>query len=124
MATAKRKNDSCDFLPDGQVKLTFDNTPRVLRRPKVGELKVFNKTLVDIASEMQKNGNVVDNLDVDSVVAAQLDWWRDVIDTLKGDEDLPAPADIDDYPTWMTNTDLMVKIQTHWREVPWASGGN
>jgi hypothetical protein len=62
-------------------------------------------------------------LDIDSVVSATLQWWSDVIDGLRDEDNLPAPSDLDDFPTWMMNTDLMVKIQNHWREVPWASGG-
>lgn len=118
----KRKADLCDFVSDGQVKIVFGGSPRVLRRPTVGELKKFNKMLVDLASAHRDRPE--ESLDVDGMVAATLEWWEDVVNTLKGEEDLPAPSDTDDYPTWMMNTDLMVKIQNHWREVPWASGGN
>lgn len=118
----KRKTDSCDFPSDGQVKITFGGVQRTLRRPTVGELKKFNKMLVDLAKN-QKEGNA-DDIDIDSMVTATLEWWSDVIDTLKDEDEIPCPSDLDDLPTWLTNADLMVRMQNHWREVPWASGGN
>lgn len=119
---AKRKADSCDFSADGQVKITFGGALRTLRRPTVGELKRFNKMLMELA-EAQKADDAV-SLDVDAMVTATLEWWSDVIDTLLGENEIPCPADLDDLPTWLTNPDLMVKMQNHWREVPWVSGGN
>ncbi len=119
---AKRKADSCDFSEDGQVKIAFGGVVRTLRRPTVGELKRFNKMIMELA-EAQK-ADKPETLDIDTMVSATLAWWADVIDTLRGEDELPCPSDLDDLPTWLTNADLMVKMQNHWREVPWVSGGN
>jgi hypothetical protein len=118
----KRKPDSCEFPADGQIKITFGGVQRLLRRPTVGELKKFNKMLIDLAQRQKVEGS--EEVDLDTMVTATLEWWCDVIDTLKGEDEIPCPADLDDLPTWLTNADLMVKMQNHWREVPWASGGN
>jgi hypothetical protein len=45
------------------------------------------------------------------------------VDALRDGDDLPAPADLDDYPVWMMNGELLANVQTHWREVPYLSGG-
>lgn len=119
----KPKVDLCDFLDDGRVKIVFGGVSRTLRRPMIGELKDFNKELVEIASAAQSKGTGVESLDIDDMVSTTLEWWKNVINSLRGEDELPAPDDTDDYPTWMMNTDLLVKIQTHWREVPWGSGG-
>ena len=120
---AKPKTDLCDFLDDGRVKIIFGGVSRTLRRPTIGELKEFNRQLVEIASSIKGKEVTAENLDIDDMVSSTLEWWKAVIDSLRGEDELPAPDDTDDYPTWMMNTDLMVKIQTHWREVPWGSGG-
>jgi len=124
--TAKRKSDSVELLDDGRVKLVFDGVVRTLRRPTVGEIKLFNKTLVELANDQKgvMESKDFSPSDVDVAFSSTLSWWSDVVDTLKGEEDLPAPGDLDDYPMWMMNPDLLVKVQTHWREVPWPSGGN
>jgi hypothetical protein len=123
MAT-RRKPDNCEFLNDGQVKLTFGGAPRTLGRPKIGQLKMFNNKLMQIAAEQAASRESGADIDVDEAVSATLEWWSDVINELKDDDDLPVPSDLDDFPTWMMNGELIAKIQTHWREVPWASGGN
>lgn len=120
---ARRKNDNCELLSDGQVKLTFGGATRTLNRPKIGQLKKFNSRLMEMAASQTAAKNA-GGIDVDEAVASTLEWWVEVIDDLKDDDDLPAPADLDDFPTWMMNAELITKIQTHWREVPWASGGN
>jgi hypothetical protein len=120
---AKRKSDVCDFLDDGRVKLVFGGAERILNRPTIGQLKKFNQMLLDIAKDQKDASTDASSLDIDSVVSSTLQWWSDVIDGLRDEDNLPCPSDLDDFPTWMMNTDLMVKIQNHWREVPWASGG-
>ena len=122
MAT-KIKADLCDFIDDGRVKIVFGGVARTLRRPTIGELKEFNRQLVEIAVIAKDKNLTSENLDIDNMVSSTLEWWKDVIDVLRGEDELPPPDDVDDYPTWMMNTDLMVRIQTHWREVPWGSGG-
>lgn len=122
MATRK-KNDSCDFLDDGQVRVTFGGVARTLHRPTFGQLKRLNHKLMDLAKAQGDTKNAAD-VNVDEVMDGTLDWWSEVIEELRSEEDLPAPADHDDFPTWMMNAELMVKIQNHWREVPWGSGRN
>jgi len=117
----KRKADNCEFISDGQVRLTFGGVPRTLRRPTIGQLKRLNNSLMDLAKNQTPSENPAD-VDIDEVMNATLGWWSEVIDDLRSEEDLPAPADHDDFPSWMMNGELMVKLQAHWREVPWDSG--
>lgn len=117
----KRKSDNCEFLPDGQVRLTFSGVARTLRRPTIGQLKRLNNSLMDLAKAQTAPVNPTD-VNVDEVMNGTLAWWGEVIDDLRSEDDLPAPADHDDFPSWMMNGELMVKIQSHWREVPWDSG--
>jgi hypothetical protein len=117
----KRKPDNCEFVSDGQVRLTFGGVSRTLRRPTIGQLKRLNNSLMDLAKTQTAPANPVD-VDVDEVMNGTLAWWAEVIDDLRLEDDLPAPADRDDFPSWMMNGELMVKIQSHWREVPWDSG--
>jgi len=122
---ARRKPDSCDFMADGQVRLVFNSESRTLRRPTIGEMKEFNAELVRLAAEQSgKDATSVTETDLNEIMSSTLAWWANVIDALRGEDELPAPADHDDFPTWLMNADLLAKLQNHWREVPWASGGN
>lgn len=122
---AKKKSDVCDFMDDGRVKLAFGGTVRTLRRPTIGESKRFNQLLMEIASQQKSiDTSNPTSEDLDAAFSSTLLWWSEVINELRDENDLPAPEDPDDFPMWMLSPDLLVKIQTHWREVPWASGGN
>jgi hypothetical protein len=118
----KRKPDLCDFSSDGQVKIVFGGVQRILRRPNIGELKKFNKALSEIS--VPRDTENPQSFDVEEAITSMLNWWEDVIETLRGEDDLPPPSDLDEYPAWMMNADLMLKLQNHWREVPYPSGGN
>lgn len=122
MAT-KPKNDGCELLEDGKVRVTFGGTARTLQRPKIGQMKRYNARLMELAKVQNDAREAGESMDLDEVVEGTLQWWSEVIDDLKAEDELPCPADSDDFPMWLMNSDLIVKVQAHWREVPYLSGG-
>jgi|694.fasta_scaffold02904_30 hypothetical protein len=122
MAT-KIKNDACELLDDGKVRVTFGGASRTLERPKIGQMKRYNADLMDLAKHQNDARESGADMNLDDVIQGTLEWWTQVIDELKGEDELPCPSDPDEFPMWLMNSDLIVKVQAHWREVPYISGG-
>jgi hypothetical protein len=112
----KTNRDGVELLDDGRVRLVIDGTVRTLRRPKIGELRTLFTSIEAVGSKDRKPADGA--FDGADDVAS---WWRDVVDTL-GDGD-PLPSDTDDLPVWILSGNLISKVATHWREVPYLSGG-
>jgi hypothetical protein len=114
MAMSKSK-DGVELLSDGRVKLVIDGTSNVLRRPKIGELRTF----VEAIESLGKNPTEADR----SFMAGAedvADWWRNVVATLS---DGTLSQDLDELPVWLLAGELLGTTISHWREVPYQSGG-
>jgi hypothetical protein len=111
---AKHK-EGVELLSDGRVRLVVDGTPHTLRRPKIGELRTFIEAIETL-------GKGPTEADRSFMAGAEdvADWWRTVVSTLS---DGALPDDLDDLPVWLLAGELLGTTITHWREVPYLSGG-
>jgi hypothetical protein len=115
---AKRAPDGVDLADDGTIRLVIDGTVHRLRRPKIGELRGFFEGVTQVAeAEAKSEGDPLGAMDV------LADWWRNVVDTLAGDEDPRLSDDTDELPVWLLSGTLIARALVHWREVPYLSGG-
>lgn len=119
MAAKRVASDGVEFTDDGHIKVVVDGVTRLLRRPKIGELRSFMEGLGAITAAEKESGPVSG---LGESAEALVGWWSDVIDTLCSD-DLPLSTDVDDLPVWLLNAELVNRATSHWREVPYLSGG-
>jgi hypothetical protein len=117
---AKKASDGVELAGDGRVVLTMDGVARTLRRPKIGELRTLFGNLDEVSKLEKETGSVLSALG--DTADALAGWWATVVDMLGVDCD-PLPGDPDDLPVWLLSGDLIGKVTSHWREVPYLSGG-
>lgn len=147
MAKAKDKpdevpeDDRFDLMADGSVLVTLDGERRRLRRPKVGEYRKLRERLWDLqddkvsiterhrdqakerAEELKGATEVEQTMAVrqaSRALTAELEalneqWIREAFDML-GDK--AAPEAVDDWPTWLRESDFVTRLVEHWRSVP------
>jgi hypothetical protein len=115
-----KNKDGVEFAPDGQIKLVVDGKPRVLRRPKIGELRQFMASIQNLANST-KDG--VDKTDLLAGANEIAEWWSDVVTVLGAEDGEPLPTDVDELPVWLLSGKLIGEATAHWREVPYLSGG-
>lgn len=120
MATKRTVADGVDLLDNGQVLLRMNETEWRLRRPKIGELRTFYERMREV---LEAQEGTDDRWEAIRAGEALADYWRQVVDSLRTDDELPFPEDVDDLPVWLLSGELMVKVENHWREVPYLSGG-
>jgi hypothetical protein len=107
--------EGVELLSDGRVKLVVDGNAVVLRRPKIGEMRTLVEAIQSLPAAPEEGAR--------SFMAGAediADWWRNVVATLS---DGTLPEDIDDLPVWLLAGELLGSVITHWREVPYLSGG-
>lgn len=138
-------DDGYSLLPDGRTRITLDSEDWLIRRPKIGEYRKLRERLWDLqdqkvtitarhrdiaaerAKELKGESEAVQALDVrkrSRDLTAELEelneqWIRETFDLLG---DRPAPEAIDDWPTWLRESDFISTLVEHWRAVPLASG--
>ncbi len=109
--------DLWDFRPDGTIRTIIGGKERKLRCPTIGEQRRFEEAFDDV---IEVERSLADSDDRSPIQAALLDYWRQVITTLSGSDDLP---DDDDLPPFLLNTKLVNESRRHWRAVPLGSDG-
>jgi len=58
--------------------------------------------------------------DMDAIVTALLEAWREVVRTLERDG-RTLPDDDDELPPWLANFDLFGDVRKAWRRLPWLA---
>lgn len=134
-------DDSYELRPNGIVIVTLDSEVHSLRRPKVGEYRKMRERLWDLqdekvaitqrhrdeaearAKDLKGSDEMVVTLDVrkrSRALTADLEelneqWVREAFDVLA---DKPLVAGVDDWPTWLRESDFITVLVEHWRSVP------
>lgn len=120
MASKRAVSDGVDLLDNGQVLLRMNGAEWQLRRPKIGELRAFYERMKEV---LDAQSGTEDRWEAIRAGEALADYWQEVVNVLRGDDDGEFPSDFDDLPVWLLSAELMVKVENHWREVPYLSGG-
>lgn len=113
-----KKHDGVALLSDGRIRLDLDGGSVTLRRPKIKELRAQYERLAEVDAAQQGVTDKWKQLELAERVAA---YWRQAVETLGSGDTLP--AEDDDLPVWLLSADLIVRVEKHWREVPYLSGG-
>jgi len=114
---AKHVQDGVELLSDGRIRLVVDGESVVLRRPKIKELRRLQDLLMDVINAERESKGLAEQLAVQEGIAT---YWSEAIAMLGDGGELP---DADDLPVWLVSAVLINDAQTHWREVPYLSGG-
>lgn len=129
------KDDRWEPTKSGQIETVIAGVARRLRRPTIGEQRRFVETLNEM-SVREKEYRTVAADSPDRVATSPvtgnpqeidddlLDFWRDVVDTLRGEADPPLPESSDDLPPWLLSRPLISETRNHWMQVPWGPGGS
>ena len=126
-AAMERLNGSAVKLErSGWVELTVGETTVRLRPPFLGEYRRFRRASTTSAEQLATEAvdEALTAADRDErALARTVAWWRDVVDTL-GTGDTQLPNDVDEWSIWLVeNSDPIVCLYAHWREVPGGPGG-
>lgn len=130
-------DESIEFLtPGGRIVVHFDDVAVPLRRPKLGELKRFRLSIVDVADDARRlreqHVRALDDVAEDerpewiaarnrereaASEAAIIGWWRDVFAALAPSG--VVPADADEWPPFLTmGVGIVDRCIEHWRSYP------
>lgn len=113
------------FTPrsNGTIRLVFGDLTYELRRPTLGECRLFREALVGLAPQPDDDG-VVPTLSIEERFAKEgelVAWWRDVV-TMLDTTGTPFPDVDDDLPAWLLGPAIIPEVLECWLTRPSAPG--
>lgn len=122
---ARTNADTLRFNDDGTVTIGICGTLHRVGRATIGQYRAFGdqlrglQTRLDALRQAAKDDERV-NFTPDELVSiddATLDVWQWIIENLSDKPD-QWPADRDDLPVWMTETEWFSELSEHWKSGP------